>query len=103
MRKYEMNKIKWIYSIWKCVTAHIWWDKYGKSLKRKKNSPSILQFSELLLFRDELCDTCEWLWLCESDGLESAERRDRGCRMGPASGLGVTVTIGWTEPYPNQQ
>lgn len=60
--------------------------------------PSILQFTELLLLRDEFRDICEWLWLCECDGLDSAERLGGGCNASPANGLGVTVTIGWTEP-----
>lgn len=38
--------------------------------------PSSLQLTELLLFRDEFLDICEWL--CECEGLESAERRDNG-------------------------
>lgn len=58
---------------------------------------SNLQFTELLLFLDEFRDIWEWLWLCECDGLESVDRTDDGW-SGPANGLGVTVTIGCTEP-----
>lgn len=61
------------------------------------NLLSSLQLTELLLFLDEFRDICEWLWLCECDGLESVDRTDDGW-SGPASGLGVTVTIGCTEP-----
>lgn len=53
--------------------------------------PSILQFSELLLFREEFRDICECVNECV--GLESADRRLFG-----ASGLGVTVTKGCIEP-----
>jgi hypothetical protein len=55
--------------------------------------PSILQFNELLLLRDELRDICECECVWEWVGLESAERRWFG-----ASGLGVTVTKGWMVP-----
>lgn len=61
------------------------------------NLLSSLQLTELLLFLDEFRDIWEWLWLCECDGLESVDRTDDGWN-GPASGLGVTVTIGCTEP-----
>lgn len=62
-----------------------------------KDIPSNLQLTELLLLRDEFLDIWEWLKLCECDGLESTDRIDVGCKI-PANGLGVTVTIGWTEP-----
>lgn len=58
---------------------------------------SNLQLTELLLLRDEFRDIWEWLWLCECDGLESVDRTEDGW-SGPANGLGVTVTIGCTEP-----
>ena len=58
--------------------------------------PSILQLTELLLLRDEFLDICEWLWLCECDGLDSAERLNGGCRaVLPPIGEGVMVSIGW--------
>lgn len=69
-------------------------DSVSKSNSNERLLPSILQFTELLLLRDEFRDICEWLWLCECDGLDSAERLGGGCNAGPANGLGVTVTIG---------
>lgn len=50
-----------------------------------------MQFSELLLLRDEFRDICECVNECV--GLESAE-----ARLFEASGLGVTVTKGCIDP-----
>lgn len=67
--------------------------------RRLSNLPSSLQFTELLLLRDEFRDICEWLCVCECDGLESVERTEFEGRIRLAAiGLGVTVTMGCTEP-----
>lgn len=97
MKNVHNNKM--VYQLKAYFFACICWNNW-KFFTQKPNLPSILQLTELLLFLDELRDICEWLWLCECDGLDSAERRVvGGCKMGPAAnGLGVTVTIGWTEP-----